>query len=564
MSPDSSYQFPELVLQELTPKTFLGEPDAENEWAAQEKPVLIFLPTRAYTRFKDPDVLYLFGRRGTGKTTLLHMLRHEIRTDRNPHYSYVWMINTEDAYHELSIQFRTSALANLPQDDIVHLLVKKWHWVLKVSAMLAVVIAHHENKKGTTDNDIASIVAYLRSERLLDQETFETKFGGSPFVRLVEILTDEMKAVDYAPARTAGAIASLSKRLLGGDFDRAHEALVGVLKRSKKACLILIDSVERHDIRDPIAQGVMTALIQCVKQQYDDRHTSHILAKAAFPSELYPYLWPLNMEKTEGRNLFILWRYRDLVSVLAKRYWQLLHTDDRDRRPEVYARLNDSRAAREFLYEHFPKNVVSRTGVTVDTLAYIVRHTQKKPRQVIFLANVIPTLAETRLCDIRGKIPPDVIVEGIHARLDILVSGSLDVYRQLYRDVEQLVRRTLTRAQSYCDYATLDSLMKEVHALRTQADMSVDELRRLLFECGALGVECGKHNLREAHKVLMEALFEYQVKGILFFTNRQRCAVHPMFYQELQIDVDRDTFVYPKPAEDEEKEDLREAGMELT
>ena len=59
------------------------------------------------------------------------------------------------------------------------------------------------------------------------------------------------------------------------------------------------------------------------------------------------------------------------------------------------------------------------------------------------------------------------------------------------------------------------------------------------------------------------ALFEYQVKGTLTLTSRSQCVVHPMFYQELQIGVDTDTFTYPMPAEDEEMQVLADAGIQL-
>ena len=85
--------------EDVMPIAFLGEEDAETEWRRPEKPLLIFLSTPAYTEFKEPGVLYLLGRRGTGKTTILQMLRYEIRSNNDPNYSYVWMINSEEAYH---------------------------------------------------------------------------------------------------------------------------------------------------------------------------------------------------------------------------------------------------------------------------------------------------------------------------------------------------------------------------------------------------------------------------------------------------------------------------------
>lgn len=147
--------------------------------------------------------------------------------------------------------------------------------------------------------------------------------------------------------------------------------------------------------------------------------------------------------------------------------------------------------------------------------------------------------------------------------MDILVKGSLDKYEEIYPFAEQLVRRPLTGSRSYFVYSDLDRMMNEISALRKQAGLSKEEVMRLFTECGVLGLWREEHDLPFPKKTLVEAVFEYQVKGTLTITNRSKCAIHPMFYQELRTEVDMDTFTYPLPAEDEEKEILEEVGIRL-
>ena len=333
-------QSPEMIHQYVTPKSFLGEEDANDEWARERKPVDIFLHTSSYETFKRKDCLYMFGRRGTGKTAMMHMLQYEVHMGLIPSYSYAWILNNEDAYHELSIHLRMSPLAQLSNDELVFLLTKKWLWVLNLSAMAAVVNDGYKEQKA--GSDISTIAKYLRDQNLLD-------FTTNPLQRLTKILTEELDAVDYLPTKAGAALVKITNRLSTPDYKQAQEALTRVLNRSKGACLVMVDAIELYNLKDNIAQAVITALIEATRRMYSTRATNHVLVKVAFPSEIYPHLSSLNQEKTEGKNMFILWQYRDLVSLLAKRYWQMVHKDDN---PDAYVRLGDFHIAQDFLYQY--------------------------------------------------------------------------------------------------------------------------------------------------------------------------------------------------------------------
>jgi hypothetical protein len=172
------------------------------------------------------------------------------------------------------------------------------------------------------------------------------------------------------------------------------------------------------------------------------------------------------------------------------------------------------------------------------------------------------TIAEKSGSDIRN-ISPEMVKNGIHSRLDILVKGTLDMYLAICPQIEALVKRALTSTPSVFDYSTLDQHMQEIHSLRDSVGIGAEEVKRLFLESGVIGVKDSRHNLPTGNKVLLVGLFEYQVKGTLILTNRSTCVIHPMFYQELLTDIDKDIFVYPMPAEDEEREVLTEAGIVL-
>jgi hypothetical protein len=487
---------------------------------------------------------------------MMRMLAYEINSGINREYSYVHILNEEEAYHELATHVRMSPLSDLPQPELVHQLAEKWVWIITIGAMAAV--SKKVNKVGQKNLDISLIQKYLAKSISASTKSLIDSKEVNPINKAIAVVTEELDAVDYVQTKTGAAILKITKRLFSPEYQEARQALLRELQRSKKLVLVMVDSIELYNLRDNISQAVVTSLMDAARRLYGVRNTTGIICKVALPSEIYPHLSSANQEKIEGKNLFILWRYRDLVSVLAKRYMQFA-----EKGPiENLKVLDDYREARVYLYKWMPKTVLSTTGIEFDTLAYIIRHTQKKPRQVILLLNIILTLAEKRAEDIK-HIGVEIIKKGIHARLDILVKGTLDIYETIYPKAGSLVKRALSDTPSVFDYSRLDQQMKEIRSLRADLGIGSEEAKRLFMESGVLGIRRGRHNFPLANKVLLEALFEYQVKGTLFLTNSSRCVIHPMFYQELLTEIDRDTFTYPMPAEQEEVDMLKEAGIVL-
>jgi hypothetical protein len=382
------------------------------------------------------------------------------------------------------------------------------------------------------------------------------------FEKMTVIFSEEFELVKYSPTSIASAILKAKRKIYTQRYNVAHDSLIKFLKRERKNCLIMVDSINYFQPRDNIQICIYSGLISAILQLYEHRNKDKLLAKIALPSELYPYLDPENREHVEAKNVFILWRYRDLVSLLAKRFWFYTH---KEASRESFLQFENFHNSQSFIYELLPGVVTSSKGIEFDTLAYVIRHTQKKPRQIIMLFNTILTLAERLGEDIQtNTLSQETIRKGVHARLDMLVTGSFHIYNHLFPGSEQLIRRTLTEAMNFFDYATLDKYIKESSSLREKQDMSIDELRSLLLNIGVIGTRVSISPLENSNKYILNGIFEYQVKSVLTLTSRSICIVHPMFVQELKIqDVDSNSFTYPLPAEVEEKDALIRSGVQL-
>jgi hypothetical protein len=321
----------------------------------------------------------------------------------------------------------------------------------------------------------------------------------------------------------------------------------------------MIDTIDGYDLNDKISEAVVTALIDSSLEFYTKRDDLKILVKITLPSELYPRLSISNQEKVEGKMQFILWKYKDLVSLLAKRYYCYVNKTDNNGDLKM---LDNFKNAKDYLYRYMPKVLDINIGLKFDTLSYIIRHTQKKPRQVILLLNIILTLAEEQQND-SGSINEDQIKQGIHARLDILTNGSLDAYKEIFSNPNLLAKRVLSGSHGYFKYSELDVMLKEVASLARESNLTRDDVRFLLVQSGTIGIIDNESDISNEETKIIQAIFEYQIKGNIILNNNSICFIHPMFYQEFQIYVDMNKFVYPKPAEDEEIESLRENGIIL-
>lgn len=531
--------YPNLDNFNLTPNQYIGEVDAITEWNDDIQPEKLFVHTESYKTATRNNTLFIVGRRGTGKTAIMQMLNYEIKKKTLKNYNYCQIINQDDSYHELSTQIRYSTLSDAPFEELVHILKKKWLWIFKVSAMYSVF----------EDKDVSAVNKKKITDYLVSNGILNGEFNKSlkPFKFVTDVLASELSKIDYTPAKVGGAIYNVGKTLFSTSFEEAEIELYQYLTSSRKKCLVLVDSIDRFRLRDNISQSVLAGLIQAILDMYNGKD-NFICIKAALPSEIYPHIITLNWGKIEDKLHIILWSYKDLVILLAKRFYKSII--DRNVTDKSLRELDIFKNAQSFLYSYFPETVMTHSNIEFDTLSYIVSHTQKKPRQIIFLVNTILTFAEKAGVDFKS-IPDHIVRDGIHVKLDTLVKETLQMYEQIYPNAEEIVMRALSESEIYFDYSELDRKLKEVNSLLESDGIKIrkEDVKRLLLESGTVGIARELHKLAN-RKSIRIAMFEYQVKGNLVLNNSMLCVIHPMFFQELHATADMDTYIHPVPADE--------------
>jgi hypothetical protein len=541
----------------VKPGTYLGDVDAETEWNHNaEYSSSIFFHTDSYEEFKDLDSLFLFGRRGTGKTAILRMLDYEInegkkdkqgKKDKPSPYICSILIDQEDVFHNLVAEIKQSPFAELDEDQLIHFLTVKWDWIITTSAMIKIFECF--GKYNIPNIDI--IKEYLLKNNLLDKLT--------PINRIIDILDKTLKELKKGKSFLSLFKNILLDKISSPDFKNARKFFYSFLRETGKYCLVMVDSLDRLNISDRIPRSVIASLVQAIRNLYLNKQ-NFLLGKAVFPSEIYHHLDVFNPGKIEVKNIFIKWGYGDLLCLISKRFYT------------YEKKLNDSikqidtcdyNESKNFIYKYLPPTIINYHGIKIDTFAFILRHTQKTPRQVIILFNVILTIIDKEGINFID-ITPKFLRKAIHARLDILAKESIQIYNMIYDGAYDIVRTILSHEKNIFPGSELDLLIKKASSIYERKKHSSDKIKNLLFESGSLGIVVGKQeHIQSSEKELVEALFQYQVKSFPKYPEKTICAIHPMLYQFLFNKVSKDKFVYPKPYEEEEIEVLIETGILL-
>ena len=260
--------------QDFFPRTLFGEEDAATEWEHNLNPQQIFAPIASYEEFSAHGALFLFGRRGTGKTALLHMLTHAINSGGSlKHYSCAVLLQPVVA--ELLPVFRGARLAELEETDLLSLLRLVWHWLIVSAAYIGIVqkypqaraqeseLATKFNKWIDEDSSDCDITRYLLDELFsIFKTTFENVSDGANQLALITIALRER-------------LGNVSTRVI-------ERQIKAIFQKQRYPALILIETEEVYQVNDRFASSVRSALIDALLEIYKHFTHSGVLAKAAF------------------------------------------------------------------------------------------------------------------------------------------------------------------------------------------------------------------------------------------------------------------------------------------
>ena len=490
----------------------LADCEAELETLKEQYSDFYFHESPFSTAALKDRVYLIIGRRGSGKTALSQYFSFQT-TLRDP---ILIEVSDPSVYQQvltsLADKAGTSRVIAIPH------LVKVWEFIIWSTIFYQL----HEQDLGI--KPICDVPA-ARSGKVSD--VMKTLFEF-----LTELLSDDDE-------HTIGN--SLDTVISSADLADG----IRIVKRyaQQRPIFIAFDTLEKYDVRD---EGLMTALAALIQFAaiFNLKHSQDRVHLKLFVSgELFPYLKEavlLNPLKHVRDPMYLLWRPKELLRLIGWRFWRFLNAAD----PANYGELGrvNWQSHKEVLDKlwnpFFGELLDNNRGMEERTFAYVLRHTQMRPRQLIYICNEIALDAALR--PEFPRFPAPCIRTGLKRAETELANEIINSFGLTYPNVHKIVSALMGMPMLFSG-AELDKRAHDTRAAWPQGAYSLPNFRQLATELGIVG-RVSKRNDVAGY---IDADFEYSTVDRLLITPRDECVIHPMFYSKLNIQLDLRARVMP-------------------
>lgn len=539
------------ILSNVMP--YLGKIGAEKEWNDNpEEAYTKFLHTKSYHDFINEDSLILLGRTGTGKTSILRCICENVNRKAITDYNCAVIVPFDEILNNLidtEDDFLISPIKNQLKNSI--------------SMYINCYIMKTLIKKSVVDKS-SKMYNYISKNDLY--ELGETEFqrnGISKFRNMVKA-TKQLKNKVGEIADNVVTVMDIVEAFLQNGYEEAYSEMMKELENYK--ILVLIDTLNEYDLRDVKIVTSVKALIATCFDYYNNSTQNHIYVKISIPSEIHTHIIEQLPGKQQGNTVVIQWKSKDLIQMIAIRllYFsktnqgKILKFDGNYKYSDFYDdNSNAADNAKKLIHEFLPEFCPTSLDFSHKTLPYCIRHTLKKPRELMAIFNsFVHEILEKN--NFKYFIEhEDKISTIIHSTQEDLIISALSMYTTSYPDILRACEIVLRSQQFYFKGKDLEKRLKEAESNRFGYDR--EDINRILLESGLVGkinrisslyisndkdnndnAEIPKKEIR-----VMEAKFEYQVKGRLSLNKDDYYVLHPMCYEHFECMLDSLTLVYP-------------------
>jgi hypothetical protein len=460
----------------------------------------------------DPDVYLIVGRRGCGKTSLGEYFKFQSDL---PNAS---CIDVDEPKLYGAVLHRVIGKLEHASEIAIPLIVDVWTYA------------------------IWSLI--FKEYRDLDPRIAQATFSGAgeaSGAALIKALISNLEQKREGSGEPLDE--QLDAALRNPVFVAAKQAVLEITAR--RPIVIAVDSMEHFSIRNDAVMWATAALIQCASD-FNTRHARRgVHLKVFLTDEVFPYLLEdvvTNTAKYVRNPLFLHWRPKDLVRLVCWRFFKYLsRTQYRGELPKAVDWDDFHDVESKMWTPFFGETLKNRNGVTEKTLAYVLRHTQMRPRQLIILCNQIAKLAERQ-----GGFPrfsTDVLSIAVRQTEGSLADEVINSYSRIHPNAGKIVAALSGVPMSFKGQE-LDRVAKRTASHWKESGYSLDQFRQIVAEMGIVGRQRGVKDTRTG---IMEADFEFAIEDRLYIHEKDDCVIHPMFYRKLNTSPIGNLCIYPFP-----------------
>ncbi|KKI99469.1 P-loop ATPase, Sll1717 family [Prochlorothrix hollandica] len=497
-----------------------GEADCESEVKLLQGDYsdYFFYHTRFNAQSLDRDTYLIIGRRGSGKTALgqffsfQQMLPQAIAIDVD-----------EPVVFERVLEAMTVALADAREIAIPRL-AKVWDFVL-----WSVIFRELQ------DQDPQIRAACIFGDRSGKISSFIRHVINGLLNRVMETETD---LVDQLAAIFEDS------RIQAG-----KEAVFRVARR--KPVIVAVDTLENYGLTSTPVLWATAALIQCGSEFNRDFAHRGVHIKIFAMAEIFPYLREsiiLNPLKCIRNEIYLHWRPKDLMRLVSWRFSNYLRAIGQLAPVSSPINWDQNQDVLEEMWKpYFGADITNGLGRKEETFPYVLRHTQMRPRQLIVLCNGIAL--EAKRSGTFPRFSPETVVKAVNRVEVALAEEVINSYSSVYPKVGRILE-ALSGLPMIFKGNELDKRASHT-ASEWQGDYSPLAFRQLVAELGVVG----RVRYFNAAQGIAAVDFEYSTERRLPLLVSDLCAIHPMFYRQLNVQLNQNLVVYPFP-DHEEYQDL--------
>jgi hypothetical protein len=465
----------------------------------------------------------IVGRKGSGKSSILR------QTELSNSYDIVHRVSTSDLLHQCE-----KTLFDGPEDLRIvsaELSGKVWGHMLN-TALMAQVLRED------------SVYRFARIERYFEVSgvTHDTK-GRNIFGILRNI-----------PAGNGDIFASLLNTIISGilqlrgetglEYQEALAELDEYLTERNLKAVIILDSLEQYPLHSHQFSTALTGLLRCAGA-YGGRNRD---LRIGIPAELYHDLEDIcsNIMKDFENAIVLHWLPMELLRLIAWRYLVSLAAYDVPRLERFQGLDLSYRSDVNLVLEDFlPREIHNRTGRIESSSAYILRHTQLLPRQIIKIFNEAYSTQRPNMPRAYASIISE-IANAVKTWEPKFCKEIFGAFRSKYPYASDLCAVCLPTLPRFFDEKILEKVYRERGKRVMQehshvVDVSFRDFKQALFEIGAVG------RVRDSTFIYADADFEYALNGRLYASVSDQLCLHPAFSGTYETDANRTSaiFVYP-------------------
>ncbi len=490
-----------------------GAESCEHEYAVlQDRYQEFFYGLSRFNQEALENETYLIvGRRGSGKTSLTRYFEFQDTIKK----AHCILVDVSDIYNTLNRRFGNQAYLN--PDLVVGDVRRIWDllfWLL--------IFSEYCEQDENLINHMYRLIGVQQPCRE----------AGTVFHYIAKNYIDEN-----------GGIADELIQLPGNpEFQSARDAVLALT--TDEPVIIAVDTFERYDRENEIMMSITAALIQSASD-FNIRYTRRgIHIKTFISSEIFPYIKEGNIPNTTKfiRNpVYMNWRPKDLVRLITWRFKKSLAFEGHAAGMMRVDWENFDEVRTRMWNPFFGEQIINLRGQPEQSLPYILRHTQMRPRQLVVLCNAIAKEAREA-----GKYPNfrEIPIARVVADIESdLADEVLNSYNRIYPGVADITQEALAHSPAIFQGNYIDQVARKSARFWPNNSYTAAGFRKLVAELGIVG----RVRKKDERTGIIEADFEYFLKDRLVISDGDECVIHPMFYNKLQVVRDQPYIIYPFP-----------------